>query len=235
MADIQVNIAFLMDCTASMEPWIQAAKDQVTRIVDSTVADNPNVDIRVGFVGYRDYGDDTRFITVDFGHESMVLRGIRRLHADGGDDVAEDVAGGLIQIGKLSWKPNNVNMIIHIADAPAHGKLFHAAHLSDRFPGGDPDGVDPRDLISFFSSQGYDYTFVKINDSTDTMIELFSDCYVHSAVFKVIDLRPQRTRPAPLSPVEHEQDATLLLTPSIRDALTMSIHRYTASQDPVEL
>lgn len=235
MADIQVNLAFLMDCTASMESWIQAAKDQIVRIIDNTVLQHETVDVRVGFVGYRDYGDDTRFTCVDFTDASTVLRAIRNVHADGGDDFAEDVAGGLLQIRNLSWRPNDVNMIIHIADAPAHGRQFHSARLSDRFPRGDPNGIDPRDLISYFSAQGYDYTFVKINDTADTMIELFSDCYVHNAVFKVVDLRPQGPRtPVRLSPNHHELDTTLLLTPEITRAVMSSIHRYTASQDPVE-
>lgn len=238
MADIQVNLAFLMDCTASMEPWIQAAKDQIVRIIDNTVIENPDVNVRVAFLGYRDYGDEHRFISCDFTTASAVVHYIRNVHADGGDDVAEDVAGGLSQLRNLSWRSGDVNMIVHIADAPPHGRQFHSPRISDRFPRGDPNGIDPCHLMFYFSTQGYDYTFVKINDTTDTMIDVFNNCYVHNALFRVVDLRPQAHEPitpppSRLSPIEIEP--TLLLTPAITRAVRDSIHHYTASQDPVEL
>jgi hypothetical protein len=234
MDEVQLNLAFLMDCTASMEPWIQAAKDQITQIIDSTVIEHPLFDVRVGFLGYRDYGDDAQFISYDFTNPSALLHCIRNVHASGGDDVAEDVAGGLFHLRNLSWRPTDLNLIVHIADAPPHGMSYHSPRISDRFPRGDPRGINPCDIMSYFSAHGYDYTFVKINDSTDTMIDVFNNCYIGDSLFRVADLSPQQPRTPPssrLSPIEFD---TTLLTPALTRTIHDSIHRYTVSQDPRE-
>lgn len=227
---VQVKIAFLMDCTGSMETWIQAAKDQITTITNDALRENDdNTTIRIGFVGYRDYGDLDRFIVEDFQDAETILRRIRNVHADGGDDVAEDVAGGISKLRSLDWEDADVKLIVHIADAPAHGNMFHAPYLSDRFPRGDPGGLLVMNAMSYFSSHGYDYTFVKINNTTDIMIEEFSKSYIHDALFRVVDLSGQNRRADTLI---NRDDQTLLLSPAITRSITSSIGRYTASQDP---
>ena len=62
-----------MDCTASMGPWIHEAKTKMTALVDTVHSQNPRAIVQVGFVGYRDYGDDERFIVIPFmnAHETM--------------------------------------------------------------------------------------------------------------------------------------------------------------------
>jgi hypothetical protein len=233
---IQVKLAFLMDCTGSMEPWIQAAKDQITTIINDAVRENgDNVNVSVGFVGYRDYGDLERFIVEDFQDSVSILHRIRNVHADGGDDEAEDVAGGISQLRSLDWNDADVKLIVHIADAPGHGNMFHTPYLSDRFPRGDPGGLLVMNAISHLSSHGYDYTFVKINETTDIMIEEFSKCYIHDAIFKVVDLSGQHRRASTPTFWRPRDDPTLLLTPAITRSITSSVHRYTATQDPSEV
>lgn len=219
---MRIDIAFLMDCTGSMERWIQAAKDHTAKILaDVTTQHGQDIHIRVGFVGYRDYGDDERFVIRDFNEPNFVLQEIRDVHAEGGDDVAEDVAGGLQHLKDLNWNAD-VKMIVHIADAPAHGSQFHGPRISDRFPQGDPNGTDPMHILFYFSTQGYDYTFVRINGSTDKMIDQFHSCYVHNALFRVLDLTPQ----------QHE-DTSIMLGPALTATITASIyHHYSDTQDP---
>ena len=218
---MKIQIAFLMDCTGSMEQWIQAAKKHIQTIVETTQTQHGNdIHMRVGFIGYRDYGDPERFVVEDFADATTILQRIRDVHAEGGDDIAEDVAGGLFHVKQLSWDDADIKLLFHIADAPPHGIQFHARFLSDRFPGGDPDGRNPLDTMSFLSDQGIAYTFVKINPTTDTMIEQFSNCY--SDKFKVLDLQGQGHR------------AEMLLGPSITQTITDSIcYHHTCSQDPV--
>ncbi len=220
---MKIDIAFLMDCTGSMERWIQAAKDQTAKIVSDVLAQHgEDVRIRVGFVGYRDYGDDEQFVIRDFNEPDFVLQEIRDLHALGGDDVAEDVAGGLQHLKYLNWNAD-IKIIVHIADAPGHGIQLHSLRLSDRFPQGDPNGISPLGLMSYFSTQGYDYTFVRINGSTDTMIEQFHNCYIDNALFRVLDLSPQG----------FADDTSLQFGPSITATITQSIyHHHTDTQDP---
>lgn len=224
---MRIQLAFLMDCTGSMESWIQAAKDQIQKIVHDTIAQHgEDVHIRVGFVGYRDYGDNERFVIRNFHEPALVLDEIRDVHAEGGDDVCEDVAGGLSHLKDLAWNQEDIKLIVHIADAPAHGRQFHGVSVSDRFPQGDPNRLDPMHFMFYFSTQGYDYTFVRINGSTDTMIEQFHNCYVHNGLFRVLDLRPQG----------YNDDSTLRLGPAITATITQSIyHHCTDTQDPEEV
>ena len=42
------------------------------------------------------------------------------IEADGGEDVCEDIFGGLERVIELKWE-NSIRVLIHIGDAPAHG------------------------------------------------------------------------------------------------------------------
>lgn len=228
---VRVNMCFLMDCTGSMEPWIQAAKEQVRTIINNTHLEQPTAEFQTAFVGYRDYGDAQRFIVVDFTEPDQMLSQIASVHADGGDDAAEDVAGGLDRALELSWDAD-VQIVVHIADAPAHGRRYHSAALSDRYPDGDPNGNDPIIYIEKFVNRNIDYTFVKINDTTDIMIDAFAGAWDGHPGFKVLDLRPQDYEEGPsagfTTPPRRPVDQTLLLSPGITRAVTASIERHTS-------
>ena len=54
-----------MDCTGSMQPWINEAKNTLSKVIHS-IKDNkqdnlPNYSYEVGFVGFRDKEDNQRF------------------------------------------------------------------------------------------------------------------------------------------------------------------------------
>ena len=242
MPTIRVKIAFLVDCTASMEPWIQAAKDQVMMIVRSTQEQYSEAMFETAFVGYRDYEDAERILRISFTDPEDMLRRIRNVHADGGGDRAEEVATGLREVWDLDWSDADVKTIIHIADAPAHGRRFHSIGITDRFPDGDPNRLDPLEFLRWIGGRGIDYTFVKINDTTDKMLDAFMEVYDRADGFNVVDLRPHTTLthlPPPLgaysTPPRTLEDTTLFLSPSITRTITASISRHTASQDPVEV
>lgn len=215
-----------------MEPWIQAAKDQVMTIVRSTQSAFPSATFTTAFVGYRDYGDAERFLCIPFTNPVDMLREIRNVHADGGSDTAEDIATGLQKVSELDWSEADVRTVVHIADAPPHGRTFHGAGVSDNYLGGDPCGLDPCDYIRAFDTRTIDYTFVKINDSTDKMLDAFMDVYTRPEGFKVLDLRPQTQTYTTRDPAV---DTTLMLSPAVTRTVTASISRYSASQDPAEV
>ena len=221
MAPLTVKIAFVLDCTASMEPWIRAAKTKIREIVDNVTLEHSDSIIKVGLMGYRDYDDDVRFIPIDFTTPEGVMATLRPVHAEGGSDTAEDVAHALQQMLAMSWDSADIRMVFHIADAPAHGLAFHRPSVSDRFPNGDPEGLDPRDLIRIMSNQAFVYTFVKITRETDTMLDAFHNAWTGPGVFQVIDLRPQRG----------ENDTSDMLSPHVSRAVSHAIDRYTLSQD----
>jgi hypothetical protein len=218
MAPLTVKLAFVLDCTASMDPWIRAAKTKIREIVDSVTAEHPESSIQIGLMGYRDYDDAARFITVDFTTPEEVMGALQPVHAEGGDDEAEDVAHALQQMLAMSWDNADIRMVFHIADAPAHGLAFHRPSVSDRFPNGDPEGVDPRDLIRIMSNQAFVYTFVKITHITDTMLDAFYNAWTGPGVFQVIDLRRQH-------------GGRDMFSPQVSRAVSRAIDRYTLSQD----
>lgn len=50
-----LDLMFIMDCTASMTPWIDAAKREIKSIIDCLRSKFFNLKIRVSIVAYRDY------------------------------------------------------------------------------------------------------------------------------------------------------------------------------------
>lgn len=232
---MKIKICFLMDCTASMGDWIQAAKDEVREIVRMTRDTYPHTDFKVAFVGYRDYGDVDRYVVVPFTDVEDLLESIEDVYALGGDDEAEDVAGGMERARQLNWADADVRSVFHIADAPAHGREYHDIGVSDRYPRGDPDGISPKNIIGSFSSLGVDYTLIRVNRTTDKMAEVFFEHYVHGGEFKVVNLQNQAIRTPPDSPISpiagRRAPPALLLTPSVTRSIYASIER-TLTQDP---
>jgi hypothetical protein len=214
-----VKICFVVDCTESMGPWMQAAKDHIQTIIYDMREQHFGANFQVGFVGYRDYGSQERHIVIDFTEAEQLVRTIRPIQPLDGDDEAEDVAWGLFHASNLSWDPADVRMVYHIADAPAHGDLFTGRHASDRFPEGDPKFLDPRSSIRKWAEEGYHYTFVQITHLTDTMVEQFHNAFLGSGTFRVIDL----TRRGPQGFLD-----------TVRESIDQTLTQHTSSQDPRE-
>lgn len=187
---MKIDICFVLDCTASMGPWISEAKQKTVDMVKDICKTHPGAEVQVAFVGYRDYGDQKKISLVDFKSPQDAQQAIQQIEAEGGDDDTEDVATALFTVLGLTWT-GDMKFVVHITDAPAHGTQFHSADISDRFPLGDPDGRDPRDSVEKFSFLNINYTFVKISRDTDRMIREFERCYKQGGTFKVLDLVPQ--------------------------------------------
>lgn len=217
----RVKLAFVLDCTGSMEPWIHAAKTKIGEMVDKVTSEHTEADVEVALVGYRDYDDRERFVIVDFTTPEAVMERLRNVEAEGGGDEAEDVARALQQTLGLFWDNAEVRMVVHIADAPAHGVMFHGGHVSDQFPNGDPEGNDPCKSLQIMSGDGFFYTFVKITSATDTMLDVFHNAWNGAGVFQVIDLSPQK--------IGRRQGADML-SPSVSRAVSQAIDHYTLSQ-----
>jgi hypothetical protein len=230
---VHVQLCFLMDCTASMQPWINAARDEIRLIVSATRQTYTEADIEVAFVGYRDYGDTVPSIVIPFMRDLDAMRArIGQIDAVGGSDIAEDVAGGVRDAVELfpSTPRTGVRHIVHIADAPPHGMQFHAPRVSDRYPNGDPNGNNPLRWITEMSRKEIDYTILRINDSIDTMIDVFHDSYTATeATFRVLELNELQVPPP------GELSTVSVLSPAVSRAVTDSIMMWSSSQDPAEV
>ena len=223
-----VKIAFVLDCTGSMDRWIYEAKTKITEIVASTAVP-PGARIEVAVVAYRDYGDVVRRRVIDFSSPDEAEHFLQNIYAEGGDDEAEDVAGALDRVCGLTWGPSDVRMVFHIADAPAHGRMFHSPRVSDRFPEGDPDGKDIRESLRHLAWQDVTFTFVRITSSTDMMIDVFHEIYMREGgEFVVIDLHPQSYRGEFGARRENMAE---LLSPAVTRIVSEAVTRHTSSQD----
>ena len=59
-----VEVAFVLDTTGSMGGLLEGAKRKIWSIATSVVDTNPDADIRIGLVAYRDIGDE--YVTKTF-------------------------------------------------------------------------------------------------------------------------------------------------------------------------
>ena len=65
-SDKALDFCLLLDCTGSMDSWIERSKNTLKEIIDNVKRDNPELLVRVCFVGYRDIKDKNRFEIMEF-------------------------------------------------------------------------------------------------------------------------------------------------------------------------
>ena len=113
-----VDIAFMVDSTASMGRYIDQVKNHIADIVQNIVEKFNDSHVRIGFVGYRDYTEGkARFEVLDMTHSIQTfVRYVGLVHAYAGGDVPEDVLGALDKTLALSWKAPT-KIIFHIGIA----------------------------------------------------------------------------------------------------------------------
>ena len=110
-----------------MSSYITAEKDETKNISDELMKLYPTKMFQYGYIFYRDpidsEGDKHEIIDLTDNVNSFPER-IGRIEATGGGDIPEDWVGAFkLANEKISWR-NGIKVIIHLADAGAHGKLF---------------------------------------------------------------------------------------------------------------
>ncbi|XP_053382841.1 uncharacterized protein LOC128549667 [Mercenaria mercenaria] len=148
-----LDIAFAMDCTASMGIYIAVARENIIQIVRD-IKQRRQCDVRLALVEYRDHPPaDETFITRthDFTHIPGEMRKwLYACDAAGGGDLPEAVADALQEILLLSWREDATKICVFITDAPPHG----LGTFADKFPGGCPDGLDPLVICQALAKAG---------------------------------------------------------------------------------
>ncbi|KIW03287.1 uncharacterized protein PV09_05500 [Verruconis gallopava] len=185
------DLLFLIDTTSSMAEHIDAAKTQVKDIVrDIKAAFLEEAEVRISVVGYKDHMNNPNIEFLDFTTEvDRVHSFINGLRATGGDDAPEDMLGGINGALNATWK-NATRCIIHIADAPPHGRDSHdMGDSSDKFaePGSEPHGLTYAPLINRMVGMNINYALLRITNLTDRMalnflriyLEKGSQCQLH--------------------------------------------------------
>src|SRR5437868_74278 len=124
LAKPAVEIVFVLDTTGSMGGLIEGAKRKIWSIATAIVDSNPDADIRMGLVAYRDIGDDYVTRKIDLTRDIQDLyANLLELKARGGGDWPESVNEALdVAVNKLQWTNggDTRRIVFLVGDAPPH-------------------------------------------------------------------------------------------------------------------
>ena len=119
-----VEVAFVLDTTGSMADLIDGAKRKIWSIATTIADQNPDADVKMALVAYRDIGDDYVTKTYDLTTDIQdIYSKLLALNADGGNDWPESVNEALdVSVTKLKWGQGakDTRIIFLIGDAPPH-------------------------------------------------------------------------------------------------------------------
>jgi Alpha-kinase family/von Willebrand factor type A domain len=179
------DLLFLIDTTSSMGSYIEAAKNQVKSIVaDIGGSFLDEVEVRMAVVGYKDHSDSPNIEFLDFTTSAHQVRSfLDGLSATGGADTPEDVLGGIRQALNATWM-HQTRCMIHIADAPPHGRPLHdMTDSEDTYanPGSEPHGLTHTSLLRQMIKLQINYALLRITSYTDRMALMFLKEYAASA------------------------------------------------------
>jgi Mg-chelatase subunit ChlD len=120
----RVEVAFVLDTTGSMADLIEGAKQKIWSIANTIVDNNPDAEIAMSLVAYRDEGDDYVVLPTPLSEDIQGLYGnLRKLDANGGGDTPESVNAALDHaVNKLKWSsdPDVKRIVFLVGDAPPH-------------------------------------------------------------------------------------------------------------------
>jgi uncharacterized protein YegL len=119
-----VEVAFVLDTTGSMSGLIEGAKRKLWSIATTILDSNPDAEIRMGLVAYRDIGDD--YVTKSYDLTTDIqdfYANLLQVRARGGGDWPESVNEALdVAVNKLQWTNNGDTrrIVFLVGDAPPH-------------------------------------------------------------------------------------------------------------------
>ena len=186
-----VDLCFIVDCTGSMCPHIEAVKSSIRDIIFRVRATNANLNLRLAFVAYRGVEDDKAGSELlDFVPSvEKFLDFMAPIRARNGESLyGENMAGGIQCANGLSWEqPTRVCFII--ADMSCHGDEFLSGTA---YPGGTP-GINIVDELKTLEANSnaegtMTLNFGRITSTTDRMSARFKDHFgIQIAVVDIKD------------------------------------------------
>ncbi len=141
----QVDVAFVVDTTSSMGPFIAAAREHIRRTADE-IARAGDLDIQVAVVEFRDHPpQDATFVTrvYPFAPIDALQAVLDGLQPHGGGDQPEAVLDGVLAAGNLQWRPDADRLCFLVGDAPPHG----AGSPADAWSTGCPCRATPNGIV----------------------------------------------------------------------------------------
>jgi len=121
----KLDLMFVIDTTGSMGDEIRYLQSELRTIIANVTDKHRGIDIRLGFVFYRDQGDDYVTYSVDFERDIGRQQGIlAKQRANGGGDYPEAMDQALVRAVAHQWRPDAVKSLFLVADAPPHNDKF---------------------------------------------------------------------------------------------------------------
>ena len=121
------DIVYVVDATSSMMGTIENVKTYCVEIANKLKNKMLLYDFKFGAIFYRDPIDSPIDKNEFYDLNSNIIdfqNFVNTIIAEGGGDLAEDWVGGYnLVLNKINWREGN-KLIIHIADAGAHGKDY---------------------------------------------------------------------------------------------------------------
>ncbi len=119
-----VEVVFVLDTTSSMSDLIQAAKDNIWSIARNMANAQPQPQLRIGLVAFRDRGDAyvTKVVDLSEDLDSMYAT-LMDFQAQGGGDGPESVNQALYDaVHKISWSQDDsaYQVVFLVGDAQPH-------------------------------------------------------------------------------------------------------------------
>ena len=114
-----VDVVFAVDTTGSMGGLLDGAKRTVWSIATHIRDADPDADVRIGLVAYRDLGD--AYVTRDFpltANLDAAFAELSSYRAEGGGDTPEDVDAALYDVvHKMRWRADARKLAFLVGDA----------------------------------------------------------------------------------------------------------------------
>jgi FHA domain/von Willebrand factor type A domain len=119
-----VDIVFVLDVTESMQPYIDAVKQNIISFAQDLAANNR--DYRLGLVTFEDYVI-SKYPDCNCPYRNTMTSDVHTftnwvsgLHAGGGGDIPEDQLDALAYASTFPFRPEAEGIIIIVTDAPPH-------------------------------------------------------------------------------------------------------------------
>jgi hypothetical protein len=119
-----VDIVFVLDVTESMQPYIDAVKQNIINFAQDLRANNR--DYRLGLVTFEDYVV-SKYPDCNCEYRNTMTSDVQKftgwvggLHAGGGGDIPEDQLDALAYAASFPFRPEAQGIIIIVTDAPPH-------------------------------------------------------------------------------------------------------------------
>lgn len=148
-----VDLAFAIDTTGSMSPYIASVLASASSIVDSLA--NDGVDYRIAVIDYKDVDSDPSAGCPPDPYAAQTDLAFSATKADiqtaigtlpgkvgGGCDTPEDVYSGVEQAIGMPWRPGVKKAIIQLGDAAGHDPETHSGYTLAKVTA-DAAAVDP--------------------------------------------------------------------------------------------